>query len=197
MNDCSKRVRKRAPVLLPLLLALIVLAICFIGMNSTGPINAKAKGDPADTARQFMDAIVEKDYAKADTLLYNCDGLRIVREAESDAQAAVFAALADSYAYSINGIGTKNSTTAALPVNFQYLNIAAMGEDINEVGQSLHGQDKEANFDEAVSTVLEHASDYYRNASFELKLVYDEDEWKVVADNTLLAALSGKAGGRS
>lgn len=197
MNDLSKRTGKGFPVLLPFVMAAVILLICFIAMNSKGPVNARTKGDPADTARRFLDAVVENNFAEADSLLYNCDGLHMPAEAETAAQAAIYAALAESYAYDISGVCAKSGVNAALPVNFRYLNIAGMGEDINAAGAQLHSQDKEANFEKAVNEVLEHAQDYYRNASFELKLIYAEDEWKVVADDALVAALSGKAGVRS
>lgn len=191
-------------------LACIAMLLSIIG-SAVGTMVAKPTGDPQQVAVNFMDAVVSGDYDSAYSHLKGYSSLGLENQPSDELGALMYDALKQSYSYQISGSYLVDQLQARQQIQFSYLNLPAMSDDIKEqtlveLEKVVKRHSKSELYDEnnnyypeitdeaysaAVKSVLNHAEDYYESAGIQLQLEYSDGNWWVIPAEGLLKALSG------
>lgn len=191
-------------------LAAAAMLLSLVGVNA-GTLVARAEGDPAAAATEFMDALMAGDYAAAYSHMAGYSGLGLENAPADAVGQKMYEALRESYAYELTGDCTVDKLEARQQLSFTYLDLTAMEEQVQEETlEQLKGivqsRPKSQLYDEndnylpevaqeayaaAVSAVLESAEEYYTTVGILLELEYSDEQWRVVPSPQLLKAVSG------
>lgn len=191
-------------------LAAAAMLLSLVGVNA-GTLVARAEGDPAAAATEFMDALMAGDYAAAYSHMAGYSGLGLENAPADAVGQKMYDALRESYAYELTGDCTVDKLEARQQLSFTYLDLTAMEEQVQEETlEQLKGivqsRPKSQLYDEndnylpevaqeayaaAVSAVLESAEEYYTTVGILLELEYSDEQWRVVPSPQLLKAVSG------
>lgn len=191
-------------------LAAAAMLLSLVGVNA-GTLVARAEGDPAAAATEFMDALMAGDYATAYSHMAGYSGLGLENAPADAVGQKMYDALRESYAYELTGDCTVDKLEARQQLSFTYLDLTAMEEQVQEETlEQLKGivqsRPKSQLYDEndnylpevaqeayaaAVSAVLESAEEYYTTVGILLELEYSDEQWRVVPSPQLLKAVSG------
>ena len=193
-----------------IVLAAAAMLMCIIGLG-VGTIVAKPEGDPQMVAVDFLDAVTAGDYERAYSHLSGYSSLGLENQPADTAGAQMYSALKDSYDYQISGNCLVDKLEAMQQIQFRYLNLPSMTEDIShqtmvELQNIVKSRPKSKIYDAdnkyfpevvdeayaaAVNSVLSHAQDYYESAGVQLRLTYSDGSWLIVPSEALLKVLSG------
>lgn len=192
--------------------ATLALLLCVIGVN-VGPIYAQPEGDPRQTVTRFFDALITEDYDTAYSCLSDYSSLGLEKAPESENGANTYAALKESYEYTLSGTPQIDRIYATQGVRFKHLDLASLEGSVDDAVQrnlekivrdnpEEEVYDKDKNFlpavtdrayNDALSSVLSHASSYYTSSVIDIKLSYESGEWLIITSPELLSALMGGA----
>ena len=173
---------------------------------------AAAEGDPQQAVTAFMDAICAKQYDKAYDLLYDYASLGLESQSDSEAGRMMHEALCDSYSYILHGDCQIDKITARQQLVLDVLDLTALQEDLKQgVEQRIEAMSKERPSSELVDdngdylpeitneaylqtlqSLLSNKDRYRTSVGVELELYYTPDGWRIVTNQPLLKALSGR-----
>ncbi len=197
-----------------LFLALLISASAMLMAGAgiyLGTIYAKPSGSPSESAAVLLDALCAGDYDTAYRQLYDYADLGLSEVPASPAAQIIYTALHDSYSYSLSSECRIDKLSAVQPVSFTYLDLArleeaAANETQHQIELIVQTRAISQVYDEnkrykpevaneaylaALNVVLQNASDYYAESSFDLSLTYADSRWQVITSSMLLRALSG------
>ena len=209
--SCRGRRKINVPwALVSVLLAGAALFACFYG-SVHGAIIVKPSGDPQAVVTRFFDSIVAGDYREAYSHIDAYSTLGLENTPDSETGKIAYDALKQSYSYKLHEGCTVDGLSAKQQVVFQYLDLAAIGNDVqskteenlNSIVQSrkrsevyddnnnyLPAVTDEA-YSAAVASVLEHPEKYYATTAFEVELEFSDGSWHIIPSSAMLKALSG------
>lgn len=179
-----------------------------------GTVYARPSGDPAQSAAHFLDAVCSGDYAAAYDDLRDYADLGLSEAPASPAGQKIYAALHESFSYTLAGECRTDKLEAVQPVRFTYLDLSRMEQAValqtqEEARKIVQVRSTGEVYDEnnryrpeianeaylaALDVVLRNARDYYAEAAFDLPLAYSDGRWQVLTDPMLLRALAGGIG---
>lgn len=186
------------------------MLLCAVGLK-TGTVHAKPDGDPAEVAEQFLTALTGGDYETAYANLRDYTSLGLETPPETEAGAALYKALVDSYDYELQGECRVEKLDAVQKLRFTYLDLTGIGDELerktmDELEAIVKERPRAEIYDEndqyrpeianeaylrAVKDVMGSAQEYYTSAELELALTYSDGRWQVIMNQGLLKALSG------
>ncbi len=189
--------------------AAAVLACVYAGLF--GPVLNRPAGDPQKTVTLFFDSLKQGDYAAAYSCLSDYDTLGLELEPETPEARQVYDVLRRSYSYTLQGDCAVNGRTAAQKLRFRALNIrktedaiasrvnAILEEKVAELPASEVYDEAggylpsltDAVYEEAMREALENMDSLSANTELEIRLQYEQGEWRIVTDRALLNALVG------
>ena len=178
---------------------------------------ARWPGDPkgldVNNTYQFIEfpTLQDGEYDAAYARLYGYSSLGLENEPETAPGQRLYAALRQSYSYTLIGESTVDGMSARQQMQFRYLDVAALEADArteleNVIGSLSRDRAYDQVFDEnnnylaafareayaqALDTVLSHAEDYYATSGVQLTLRSVDGSWCIVPDESLLKVLSG------
>lgn len=196
--------------LLALILAAAGLAACVIGADM-GTLVTLPDGDPRETADTFFRSIVSGDYDTAYRCLDDYTDLGLDTAPADAVGQKIYAALRDSYSYSLVGDCRVNGLTAAQQVEFRYFDLTKIGGDLEQdaneyLEEVVAGRPRSELYDEndhyltevtdevyahAINSVLAHAEDYYATIILDVDLSYTDGTWSLSTSQPMLNALTG------
>ena len=206
-----------------LLLASLALLLCVAapGMKTAVSAPAETVEDPQKTVRAFFDELVAGDYERAYGLLYNYASLGLEEQPDTEAARLMSEALRGSYSYSFYGACEMNDLNARQAVVFEMLDLNLLTEDLksgteaaveklseelpasellDENGNYLPEITEKAYLD-TLRELLGHPDQYKTSVGLNIELYYTVDGWRIMADDPLIFALSGRTaytrGGKS
>ena len=186
------------------------LLLCTLAA-SKGTLLVVPRGNPQEAVTGFFDAVCAGDYDSANRLLSDCSSLGLEDEPSSEVGRLLYAALRESYDYTLIGECTVNELSASQQMQLRYLNISALEDDTQaELAAVIGGLAREQGPDQvydadnnylpafaqeayaqALTRVLSHAEDYYTTGGIQLTLQYSDGGWRIVPAPALLKALAG------
>jgi len=195
---------------LSVLFSALAILSSIVGM-SAGTVYTKASGDPADTVKAFFDSVIAGDYATAYTYLNDYSSLGLENAPESENARLAYAALMDSYSYSVSGKASVNRLEATVPVRLRYLDLPSFEQSVasrtndnlaefvknNPISMVYDENDQylpsvtEKAYADALTFVLDKAETYYSSVELNIKLEYADGQWRIMSDNALHKALAG------
>lgn len=188
----------------------LALLLC-VHASRAGMLVSKLEGDPRETAERFFTAIDAEQYDLACSYLRDYDSLGLGSEPADEASSLINDALKDSYSWKLYGDCEVSGLNATQTVIFTYLDLSAIDDIIVEKtadnmnsfiatrsNRELYDNDgkffssvTDEAYSLAVNYALSRASDYYVTVAFNLELVYSDNEWRILTDQSLLNALVG------
>ncbi len=195
---------------LSVLLSLAALALCLIAGRG-GTLRLQPDGEAQDVVVYFFNSIIAGEYRSAYACLSDYSELGLENEPASGTGRTLYAALQQSYGFTIDDECRVDGLTAVQPVLFRYLDvksveaqIAARVEDIaaglvaerpapeiyDEDGAYLASFTDEV-YATALDEVLRDAEDYYSTVPLEISLTYSGGAWKMQSSPALFSALMG------
>lgn len=207
----SEKERKGLRVLSGLLAVVLAVGTVAVGLVAAEAVRLPGfRGDtPNEAAKGFFDALAQGDYDDAQSWLeYHDLGLS---QAPADEYAAlVYAALADSYDYSLQGRVKVTGDTALVTVQLRHLDVTGVNKGLRKAVetalQSIVDRNKKANVfdenDQYLPGIREQACREAIEALTADEANYVEDTlvvtlnrtvlgWRVAADQSLMSALAG------
>lgn len=198
------------PAVLAAGLASLALLLCVIGVN-VGPIYAQPAGDPAETVTRFYDALIAADYERAYACLSDYTSLGLEKVPESANGAKTYAALKESYEYTLSGSPKIDGIRATKGVRFKYLDLDSLEASVQDAVkrnlekavkdnpvEEVYDADKsflpavtDKAYSDALTSVLSHASSYYTASVINVELTFESGEWLIVTSPEMLSALMG------
>ncbi len=186
------------------------LLLCTLAA-SKGTLLVVPRGNPQEAVTGFFDAVCAGDYDSANRLLSDCSSLGLEDEPSSEVGRLLYAALRESYDYTLIGECTVDELSASQQMQLRYLNISALEDDTQaELAAVIGGLAREKGPDQvydadnnylpafaqeayaqALTRVLSHAEDYYTTGGIQLTLQYSDSGWRIVPAPALLKALAG------
>ena len=186
----------------------VYLAVSF---RDASPVLIAAPEAAVQRAEDVMDALCDGDFDRAQTMLYGNPDLGTDREPAGAVGAMIWEAYVDSLDYELVGPCFASQTGLAQKVKIISLELSSVtdqlgtrarallngaleqAEDVSEIydENNEYREDLVAEFlEEAARQALEEDARYsYRTVT--LQLVYDDGQWWVAADESLLGVISG------
>ena len=189
--------------------AAAALACVYAGLF--GPIFNQPAGDPQQTVTQFFDSLKSGDYPAAYACLSDYETLGLEQEPETAEARQVYDVLKKSYSYTLQGDCAVHGRAATQKLRFRALNIrkteaaiasrvdAILEEKVAELPYSeIYDADggylpslTDAVYQEAMEEALKNMDSLSANTELEIRLQYEQGEWRIVTDRALLNALVG------
>ena len=206
-----RRYRLRLPwAVAAALLCSLALLLCTLAV-SRGTLVAKPTGDPQEAVSAFFDALQAGDYDAVYARMDGYSSLGLEKEPETASGRLLYAALRQSYGYTLIGDSTVDGMDARQQMQFRYLDVATLEADARAELENVivdlsrdreHDQVYDADnnylasfaqeaYARALEAVLSHAEDYYATSGVQLTLRSVDGSWRVVPDQNLLKVLSG------
>jgi len=190
----------------------LVLALHF---REASPVLVSAPPEALQRAEDVMEALCSGDFAGAETLLYGNPDLGTDREPADPVGAMIWRAYLESLDYELVGACYASDAGLAQNVKIISMELSSVTQRLGERTQALLSQRLENAEDvseiydenneyrsdlvqevllEAAALALEEDTRYsYQHIT--LQLVYSQGQWWVVADESLLNAVSGGTAG--
>lgn len=196
-----------------LLFASAALLLCVYAPGMKTAVTAgERKANPQESVSRFFDALIAKDYPAAYDCLYDYASLGLEEQPEGAAARRMAEALLDSYSYELYGDCEVKGLHAQQQLILETLDLDAMQADLKkETEEALHRLseelprsevvDEKGNYLpsmtekaylEALEKLLEHPDRYRTSVGMNLKLYYTTEGWRILTDNRLIQALSGR-----
>lgn len=172
---------------------------------ASNPVDAEAR------VQQFMDAVCGADYEQVSACISGTPSLGMDREAADEVGVLLWDAYTESLSYSVVGECYATDDGLAQQVQLTGLDIASVTAVLKERSQILleqrvqeaenatdiYDENNEYREDFVMEVLYDAASEALEEDAREvtveltLNLVYQDDQWMVVADNAVLDAISG------
>lgn len=191
--------------LLGICLMVGTIVLCLSSLNAA-PKVVQLPQQAQQRTEALMESICHGDYAAAEKLLLGQPELGLSREPETELGALVWQAFVDSQSYEFDGdcYATENGLARKVKVNS--LHVASVMAAIKDKAAMLLDP---AMVDESGSYPEEYKEQVLLKAAEEavkedgvlttkhvtLQLTFRDGQWRIVADKTLLAAISGGVAG--
>ena len=176
------------------------------------PASTEAVEDPRAAVTAFFDGLTAGDYARAYAQLNNYASLGLEEEPETEAARLMAEALRSSYSYSLYGDCKTDDLRASQSVLFDAMDLNLLTEDLKagteaavqkmseELPQSelldengnYRPEITEKAYLDTLRELLKHPDRYRTSVVLEIELCYTVDGWRIVADDSLIYALSGR-----
>lgn len=205
------RINKHIRTVLYLLLSLVLCGIlsgCELPLTVVGNIP-----NPGDTVTAFFDGICEGDYKKADACLGG-NSIAVRNSPPDDFSAALMSYLQASYSYRLLGDIEVNGIEANQSVEFTYLDLNLLSEDLGAKSSSLgkmyiktqeetHTEIKNGGCTltdegaqsvaiEALNSIMTQPEKYYSVNTFNVQMRYQGNSWEILITDDLFDAIAGK-----
>ena len=175
------------------------------------PILLKPAEEAQSRAATLMDAVCDGDYVTAGSMILGNPNLGVDREVTDPAGALIWNALAESMSYEFVGECYTTESGLAQSIRVSYLDLGSVTKDLKTRAQTLlenrvqNAEDITDVYDEnneyREDVVMEVLYDAVEEAlqqdakeitmEFTVNMVYQNGEWWVISDSTLLKAISG------
>lgn len=192
------------------LMAAFTVWLSLSSLHASPVLIRRAAGADA-CARQMLDAVCTGDYAAAGQCLYGMPNLQSGAETESESGKLIWAAFIDSLEYELVGESFVSEQGVSQKVKLHRLDFASVTEKLAERSQTLLTKRVEEAEDvsEIYGTGTSYREDFVmgvlRDATMEalredsrfidqeivMNLIYDQGSWWVLADQSLMNAISG------
>lgn len=175
------------------------------------PIILKPAEEAQNRAVSLLDAVCEGDYTTAGSMILGNPNLGVDREASDAAGVLIWDALADSFSYEMIGECYTTESGLAQSVRISYMDLGSVTKDLKTKAQHL--LEERVENAEDVSEVYDENNEYREDVvmavlcaaveqalkedaqqitvEFTMNMVYQNDEWWIVSDSTLMKAISG------
>lgn len=193
--------------IIAIVLALVVTAAGLLA----DPILLKAPEEAGQQVEKLLSAVSRDDYAAVSSCLAGHPSLGMDREPANAASKLVWESFTASFRYTLEGDFYASSDGLSQDVTVEFLDVSGITDGLNERAQILLAQRvQEAEFtweiyddnneyrEDVVMEVLAQAIEESQaqnrktiSVPLTLNLVYQDDQWLIVADNALLSVLSG------
>lgn len=195
-----------------LTIAAIVLALAAAAAGLlASPMLLKAPEEASQQVETLLNAVSRNDYAAVSSCLAGHPTLGMEREPANAVGQLVWQSFTSSFRYSLSGEFYATDNGLSQDVTVEFLDISGITDGLNERAQTLLAQKvQEAEFtweiydenneyrEDVVMEVLAQAIAESQEQNHKtisvpltLNLVYQEEQWLIVADNALLSVLSG------
>ena len=184
------------------------LSSCEMPMKIVGNIP-----DPKNTVIDFFDSVCAGDFASSDKYLSGVS-LSMKKQVEGEFAGKLYDYLISSYDYKLNGEVTSDLLDASCKVDFTYLDLNLMSEDlkttatklgkkyVTEAKEGYVEEGKDGSFSlsdegaekvaaEALDRIMTESQKYYTTKTFDLKLKYNEGKWLIDLSDELFFAICG------
>ena len=175
------------------------------------PILLKPAEEAQNRAATLMDAVCDGDYVTAGSMILGNPNLGVDRDVADPAGALIWNALAESISYEFVGECYTTGSGLAQSIRVSYLDLGSVTKDLKTRAQTLlesrvqNAKDISDVYDEnneyREDVVMEVLYDAVEEAlqqdaeevtmEFTVNMVYQDGEWWVISDSTLLKAISG------
>ena len=189
--------------------ALAVFACLYAGLF--GSIYNRPEGNPADTITQFFESVRVGNYPIAYACLSDYSGLGLELQPETPEAQALYAAMKQSYTWSLDGDPRISGSDATQKVQLRVLNVrraeTAATARVDSVLQSMVAElpnseiyDEaggyrssltDAVYAEALRQALLDPDSLCETVTLEIRLQYLDGTWKIITDRALMTALMG------
>ena len=197
-------------------LGLMFLAICLVmGQPGTQPTLVGSSQEPQNQVVAAMDAICQGDFSGAEQYLLGQPSLGVDRELQDPAAAMIWKAFVESLSYELSGDCYATDTGVAQDITLKCLDISSVTANLAQRSEkhlarlqqsathTYEVYDENGNFrqdvvQQVLSTVVQEALQedaQYVTKDVTLNLVYHQQRWWVMADQTLLRVISGGTAG--
>lgn len=196
-----------------------VVAICaaalgvYLSLNyrNADPVLLSPPDEAESRVLEFMDAVCEGNYDKASQCMSGTPDLGLSREPADDVGKLLWDAYTGSLSYSVMGACYATDDGLAQQVSITGLDIESVTSVLKERSQALLEQrvQEAENADEVYDENNDYREDFVmqvlydaaaqalksdaeeKTVEFTVNLVYQNEQWMVLADNDLLDAISG------
>ena len=168
------------------------LALIFLG-GRQGVIYVQSEQNPQEVKVRFFRALADQNYPQAYACLENYSGLGLENEPRDEDAARILETLRYQYSARLDGACVVRGDTAVQKLSLRVLDLDAVeaalatGPRLDEAGQVMVPA-------LTLDDVLGQARSYTHTGDYELKLHFDGQNWRIVLEDDMLAALSGRPG---
>ncbi len=204
--------------LLAVVLTVLTLTVCTEAIGAK-PVLVKTPAAAVETADAVMNAICAGDYETASGMMYGTPNLGIDRAPSDEVGVMLWDAFQDSLSYELVGECYTTDSGVAQDITFTCLDYSSVTASLRDRAQTLLMERVEAaeNAEEHADTIYDENGDYREDFVMEVlrdvtldaleedaetmqqtvtvNLVCKKGQWWVVADQGLLAAISGGIAG--
>lgn len=207
------KIRNIISVFFALVAVCAAAAAIYLSFTSldANPVLTSNPDEAENRVLAFMDAVCDADYEQVSGYLAGNPSLGLDRDAADDVGVLLWDAYTESLSYSVVGECYATDNGLAQKVSLTGLDITSVTADLKERSQTLleqrvaEAEDAADIYDEnndyredfvmdvlydAASEALEEDAQQI-TTEFTVSLVYENDQWMVVADSELLDAISG------
>lgn len=182
-----------------------------LSYRNADPVLLSPPDEAESRVLEFMDAVCDADYDQVSQCLSGTPDLGLSREPADEVGKLLWNAYTDSLSYSVVGACYATDDGLAQQISITGLDIESVTSVLKERSQNLLEQRvKEAeNADEVYDENNDYREDFVmqvlydaaeqalksdareKTVEFTVNLVYQNEQWMVLADNNLLNAISG------
>lgn len=207
------KIRNVVSVLFALVAVCAAAAAVYLSFHSlnANPVLTSNPDEAESRVQEFMDAVCEADYEQVSRYLAGNPSLGLDRDAADEVGVLLWDAFTQSLSYSIMGECYATDNGLAQKVSLTGLDITTVTANLKERSQTLleqrvaEAEDATDVYDEnndyredfVMDVLCDAASEALKEdagqitTEFTVSLVYENDQWMVVADSELLDAISG------
>lgn len=205
----SGRIRLFWLILAVLFAAAAGFACFYAGLFGT--IYNRPDGDPSETVAQFFDSVRNGNFVSAYSCLSDTLTLGLEKQPETAEAQQLYAALRQSYRYSLAGDSEVQGREATQRVNLRALNLRKAEQAASELVDGVLEQKvaelpdhevydgnggyltslTDAVYAEALNQVLQNTEPLCTDTTLDIQLIYTNGGWKMITDRTLMSALIG------
>ena len=179
-----------------------------------GTIYNRPDGDPGETVTQFFDSVRNGNFISAYSCLSDTLTLGLEKQPETAEAQQLYAALRESYRYSLLGDSQIQGREASQRVNFRALNLRKAETAAAELVDGILEQKvaelpdhevydgnggyltslTDSVYAEALRQALQDPEPLCTETNLDIQLTYANGGWKMITDRTLMSALIGGEG---
>ncbi len=186
----------------------ILLSFLFMGAS---PVLLEQPEAAGAQVAELMDAVCRNDYAAASELIYGNPDFGVDREPEDDVSGMIWDAFVSSVSYEMNGELYATDSGVAQNITITTLDISSVTDVLKDRSAVLlearvaEAEDPDEVYDEnneyresfvmqvlydaAKQALAEDAATVSRDVT--INMIYENEQWWIVADAQLLSAISG------
>ncbi len=168
--------------------------------------------EPRDTVTGFFDSVCAGDFKKSDKYLSGMS-LSMKKDIEGHFASKLYDYLVKSYAYQINGDVVSSQLDAECKVDFTYLDLNLLSDDLKarstQLGKRYIAENKEGYVEEkdgainltdsgaekiaeeALDDLMKNSEKYCSTKTFDITLKYSGGKWLISLTDELFEAISG------
>lgn len=166
------------------------LALIFLG-GRQGVIYVQSEQDPQEVVVRFFRALADQNYPQAYACLENYSGLGLENQPRDEDAARILDTLRYQYSARLDGACVVRGDTAVQKLSLRALDLDAVEEAV-AAGPQLDAEGRVMVPAQTLDDVLLQARSYTYTRDYELKLHFDGENWRIVLEDDMLAALSGR-----